>query len=345
MKISVSVKLIILLLLVILALPLAVSISTSVLSKLQDDAKAVNTIGYIRGSSQRLIHDIPTTKREHIINVVNNKFHDIDNRYLLENASYIKLSDFQTNYATLKRCWEDLTKSVIKSTSSKTALLYMSHQCWDSADKTANIAEMISRIKYDESAVVFLVIGCFILLLLILTIFVIHTEVKNKLEISVIQDPLTELYNRSYLYTQLESKIKTFKRTKEPFSLLFIDIDHFKSVNDNFGHSTGDKVLKNFASMVTEILREDDMAFRFGGEEFVVLAMHANSSQALFLAERIRVAIETYHFSNHFSITISIGICEFEDGYTLDKIIIIADSMMYQAKTQGRNQSCTYEAS
>lgn len=344
MKNSVSVKLIVLVLLVIFTLPLAIAISVSVLSKLQDDAKAVNTIGYIRGSSQRLTQMLSPQERFSMLKEVEKKFDDIEKVYTSNNLSYIKETQFIQHYSKLRSCWNQLNKLTKQVQPSLEKVHTLEKQCWESADKTANITESISHIKYDQSAMIFLLVGCFILLLLIITIVVIHTEVKNKLEKSVIQDPLTKLYNRNYLYTKLESKIKVFQRTQDPFTLLFIDMDHFKRINDDFGHSTGDLVLKKFASIVTKVLREDDLAFRFGGEEFVVLAAHANSEQAFFLAERIRLAVENYHFHTNFSVSISVGICEFKEGNTLDEIIDTADNMMYQAKAKGRNQSCIYKA-
>ena len=343
-KNSASLKLITLLLLLISTLPLGITISISVLSKLQNDAKAVNTIGYIRGSSQRLLISPSFEHQQKIIDIVDSKFEEIEKKYIPKNKSYIDASDFTADYQSLRSYWDRLKNNVLKGDISQRELRFISEQCWIRADAVANTAEKISRIKYEESELIFLGIGSFILMLLVISIVLIYTEVKNKLALNVIQDSLTKLYNRTYFLKKLQSSIKSFERTKHPFSLLFIDIDHFKSINDNFGHSIGDDILRGFADLLRETLREGDIAFRYGGEEFVVLAKHADISASYALAERIRKKVESYPFNAQFSVTISLGVSEFKEGDTVDDIINHADDMMYQAKSQGRNRTCIYHS-
>lgn len=343
MKNQVSLKLTVLILILISTLPLSIGISMSVLSKLQSDAEAVNNIGYIRGSSQRLVKDISYGYKNKIIREVEEKFDHIDQEYLIQNQPYLNENDFSSHYDQLKNYWHSLKKSVLKKEVSTDEILTLSEQNWESANALANAAQEISTIKYDESMLIFFAIGSFIFALLIFTIIVISSEVKNKLEIHVVQDALTKLYNRTHLLKSVQDNIKAFKRLQHPFSLIFIDIDHFKSINDKYGHSLGDKILIDFANLLTKTLRSEDIAFRYGGEEFVILANHANAATAYVLAERIRKKVEKHDFNTAFSITISLGIAQFEKGYSLDDIINHADNMMYKAKSQGRNRTCIYQ--
>lgn len=341
MKNSISLKLIILLLLLLSTLPIGISISMSVLSKLENDAKALNTIGYIRGSSQRLVKNISMKNKQTIIKKIEQKFKQIDTIYIPENKSYLKSTNFFIDYHELKRIWLILKKSVLEENMSDESIL-LSEDSWKSADAAANSYQTIAHVKHNEAIIAIFAIGCFIFFLLIFIIILIYTKVKNKLEIQVIKDSLTKLYNRTYLLEKLNSRIKSFERSNNPFSLIFMDIDHFKSINDNFGHSVGDEVLKNFAMILQDTLREDDIAFRYGGEEFVVLVKYANASASYALAERIRIKVESYDFNALFSVTISLGISEIQVGDTLDGIINRADDMMYQAKAKGRNCTCQH---
>lgn len=343
MKNSVSLRLIILLLLLLSTLPIGISVSMSVIAKLENDAKALNSIGYIRGSSQRLVKNISIKHKQTIIETVEQKFNEIDTVYIPQNISYLKSTDFFTDYHELQRVWLRLKKSALEESTSQASTL-LSEDSWNSADAAANSYENISKFKHDETMLVIFATGSFIFLLLIFSIILIYTKVKNKLEIHVIQDSLTKLYNRSYLFKILHSSIKSFERSKKPFSLIFIDIDRFKSINDNFGHGVGDEVLKNFATLLQDTLREDDIAFRYGGEEFVVLAKDTNASASCSFAERIRKKVEIHDFNTLFSVTISLGVSEFQRGDALADIINRADDMMYQAKAEGRNRTCLYTA-
>jgi GGDEF domain-containing protein len=105
-------------------------------------------------------------------------------------------------------------------------------------------------------------------------------------------DPLTKLYNRSYFFLKVKDELKRYKRYNTTFSILLLDIDDFKKINDTFGHQTGDKILLEFASILEKTKRELDVCARYGGEEFIVLLPHTDLDEALIIAERIRENIE-----------------------------------------------------
>lgn len=131
-----------------------------------------------------------------------------------------------------------------------------------------------------------------------------------------------------------------------PASLLMLDIDHFKKVNDTYGHQAGDVVLSNVAGLIRDTLRETDLFARYGGEEFVLLATGTEQDGALILAERLRTLIEGAvftHGNNWIAVTISIGIGAWDASVKEDfeELIRRADSALYRAKEQGRNRYCT----
>jgi len=161
-------------------------------------------------------------------------------------------------------------------------------------------------------------------------------------------DPLTQLYNRRYFMTESNLAIEKAQISKEPLSVIILDIDHFKAVNDQYGHKAGDLVLESVASAFHEFSRSKDLIARFGGEEFIFLLPNTNQIQAYDCAERIRQGIEKHNVNVSdkltLQITVSIGIAEIEinNTETLEAAINRADQALYQAKTHGRN--CVFKA-
>lgn len=151
-------------------------------------------------------------------------------------------------------------------------------------------------------------------------------------------DQLTGLYNRTYFYKEAEREMKRADRYHTPIAMLLLDIDHFKQVNDAFGHLTGDEVLRNMARAITSSLRGADIAARYGGEEFVVLMPNISFCKAVYAAERIRVLLENSHLLPSGKLTVSIGTAEYIHGETFDDWFKRADAALYRAKNSGRNR-------
>ncbi|QGY39287.1 diguanylate cyclase [Pseudodesulfovibrio cashew] len=156
------------------------------------------------------------------------------------------------------------------------------------------------------------------------------------------RDGLTRIYNRHSFEERLIYEIKRRRRYNHDLSLLMVDLDHFKQVNDTYGHKAGDMVLRKVGEILTTTFRTTDLPARYGGEEFVVLLPHTAERDAWTLAERVREAIQTcsFHFDGHdFTVTASIGVASVEGG-ALSKdedLILKADKALYEAKHNGRN--------
>jgi len=173
------------------------------------------------------------------------------------------------------------------------------------------------------------------------------TEQKNieqKLEILSRTDPLTGLLNRRSFDEILINELSRFKRSKEAYSLLMFDIDHFKKINDTYGHSTGDIAIQNIAKSCQSILRSHDKVARIGGEEFCVLLPYTSKKVALNVAEKLRDIISKSLISTtsgDITMTISIGVSEADINDTEHNAILErADKKMYEAKETGRNRVC-----
>ncbi len=163
-------------------------------------------------------------------------------------------------------------------------------------------------------------------------------ESRDELERLSIIDALTKLYNRRYLMTRLDEEGRRARRVDRPFSLLMMDVDHFKKVNDTYGHQAGDEVLAGVAAVLQESTREVDCAARYGGEEFVMLLPETPIAGALDVAERIRTRLAQETFPGG-AVTLSIGVAEFPaDGETPEFVLRAADAALYRAKRDGRDR-------
>ncbi|MDH4163930.1 MAG: diguanylate cyclase [Nitrospirota bacterium] len=167
-------------------------------------------------------------------------------------------------------------------------------------------------------------------------------DMLSQVENLAVMDPLTGLFNRRRFETILGNEFRRSVRYHSPLSLLMLDIDHFKIINDTFGHQTGDAVLKECARLFHDLVRQVDTVARYGGEEFVILSPNITRDSAFQAADRIRKAIEAHSFPGveGRSITISIGVASMPDPAldSEEKFIHSADMAMYEAKKKGRNR-------
>jgi diguanylate cyclase (GGDEF)-like protein len=154
-------------------------------------------------------------------------------------------------------------------------------------------------------------------------------------------DPLTQTHNRASFEDSIKREMSLAVRNAKSLSLIFLDIDHFKTINDTYGHECGDATLVLGVKWIKENLRDSDIVFRYGGEEFVILLNGTDANGAELLAERIRASIESHTIAfgmETLKITASLGVSTLRDNDTLESFVQRADKAMYTAKNRGRNQ-------
>jgi diguanylate cyclase (GGDEF)-like protein len=196
--------------------------------------------------------------------------------------------------------------------------------------------------------IVLICIGSLIIVILInLFYFAKIQRYIQEVEHLNIIDPMTGLYNRRFLQNFIDNFVSKNEPKNESFTILMIDIDFFKKVNDTYGHDIGDKVIVAVANVLQQNIRKSDLAIRYGGEEFMVLLHYANKEAAYKIAQKIKNAFSAIEFetadNQKFSKTLSIGISEFpKDGDTIWKCIKLADTALYTAKTTGRDKVIIY---
>lgn len=158
-----------------------------------------------------------------------------------------------------------------------------------------------------------------------------------------IKDNLTGLFNRYYFDLRAQDEIAISDRYGEPLTMMMLDLDHFKNINDTWGHPAGDEVLKKTAEMLSSVIRKSDYVFRVGGEEFVVLMPKTDVKNAMAVAEKIRKAIENTEYNIEENVTISIGVSQKEKSEMLDSWYSRTDKALYYAKESGRNCVVNFE--
>ncbi|MHB1176589.1 MAG: GGDEF domain-containing protein [Sulfuriferula sp.] len=166
-------------------------------------------------------------------------------------------------------------------------------------------------------------------------------ENRDALYELTIRDGLTGLYNHRTFYTLLADELARSQRSTRPVSLLMLDIDHFKHVNDTYGHLTGDAILRGLSELLGQQLRAIDRVCRYGGEEIAVILPEIDPGTASSIAERLRACVETHLFEANATvhITISIGVASSPtDGDSADSLVAAADAALYAAKRSGRNR-------
>ena len=175
-----------------------------------------------------------------------------------------------------------------------------------------------------------------------------RANLQQSIEMAIV-DPLTSLHNRRFLETQLPPLLQAAAGRGRPLSLMILDIDHFKGVNDTHGHDVGDEVLQAFATRVKGFIRGSDLLCRLGGEEFIVVMPETPSSVAATIAERIRAAVASTAFpiekgEKQLSVTVSIGIAERGGDLGAGAVLKRADQALYQSKSLGRNRVTAHAA-
>lgn len=210
-------------------------------------------------------------------------------------------------------------------------------------------ANTLTRAPYSHNAIV----TCSLALTLNGVLFHMFSRFSNRLNDRLLtlarNDPLTGLFNSRAYYELCENQIRTLKRSSESFAILFIDLDYFKRINDEYGHAAGDKVLRVVAECLTKMKRESDLLARVGGEEFSMFLPKTDLVGAIQMAERTLAAIRKIRLKldshDQLTLTASIGVAnQHDDQWTMAAIEREADQAMYEAKAAGRNQVVAFKA-
>jgi len=320
-------------------------------NNLKNDAKIINETGIIRGSIQRaakLILSDSIQVHEGIIDDIDVFIEDfLDKEWLYCHGRVEKhiLNDIRK----LKGVWENLKPKLREYQKSKSGrlrkeIIRESEKCWKIADTVVLNAQLANEYKMSGFKTFYIIIFLDILSAAII-ILLIFLYVRQKLEHETVRDPLTNLYNRRFYENVIEVETARSKRYNLPLSLIIFDIDHFKDINDTYGHKAGDRALIDLAGVVINSVRKSDSVFRVGGEEFAIINTDTDLEGAFELSEKFRKKVANYVFQNDIKVTISLGVAQFHGDITKDELYYHADKALYLAKSRGRNRTEVFKQS
>lgn len=308
-------------------------LTKSLKNSIYQDAFLVNKLGQIRGSIQRYAKlKLNNISADFVKEQIENDF-NIINQFVKQN--YIpdaKKPHFLYLLKKVKHDWNE-----IKKEKSKESILITSENCWNEANNLTNYAEQVSEYKKNKllKKVTYITLATAFLILLI--IFFVYFMIKKGLEKEKIIDPLTKLYNRRHFIDNFNYFIDLYERYKRPFSIIFLDIDNFKQINDTYGHQKGDEILINLSKHIMHELRNTDLAFRYGGEEIVIILPETELYEAYQIAERLRESIKNKIKIKSKPVTVSMGVGTY-DGEGMFSFIERVDEAVYEAKRKGKDR-------
>ncbi len=307
---------------------------------IEEDANAINSAGVIRGTIQRIAKlELNGTRSDEMILATDR----LISEFLSHRIYFVEEGDkFQSAMGELNTSWEYFKDCVYSYRSSNTyenklELIAISEKMWELCNETVKIAQYISekKISYYKILLIFIVFILFILGIIIISLKI---YVRDKLEYLTIHDVLTGVYNRLYFNEYLKNTMKDADRAGTSLCLVILDIDHFKKVNDSFGHHRGDCVLKEIAELTSKCIRQNDALARIGGEEFAIILTNTTSEGAMKVAEKVRQGIYDHSFTEVGKITISLGVALYKNGQSAEIFFKNADEALYRAKNNGRNR-------
>lgn len=308
---------------------------------ISNDAEIVNKLGTIRGTVQRLVKlELNDVASDGLINDIDSTINQFADRKI---KVYDQNDDILTSLHSLNQDWLTIKGLILnyrhdRSDASKKALLKHSEIFWDKSNNTVFVSQGVAERKIGHYKISYLLFMANLLLGGVI-VFLINKYVRKNLEYLVTHDNLTQIYNRGYFKDFLRAEMQKVAQTERRLSLIMLDIDHFKVVNDTYGHDAGDYVLKEMTATVAKNLRKSDVFARLGGEEFVIIAPDTALEEAFQLAEKVRLAIADHQFEQIGQITISLGVTELVWHDNIDTISRRVDDALYHAKNQGRNRT------
>jgi len=346
LELKASIQIILLLFLLSTIVATAGGVAIYQLGIFSNDAFAINNLGVVRGSIQRTtkreIASVPSdpliTSIDKTIDLIRQRYveNNNDENLLRENISE-KLDELVVSWNSLKKMY----KTYRKDRSNKDEILLQSEVCWEKANFLTFSVQKISEEKLVSYRNLIISIAVIVSAFILLIMFTVYHIIHKHLEVDVITDSLTQLFNRSHFNQILDQQINLCRRYNYIFSLILVDIDYFKAINDEFGHHAGDVVLTKFAKLLKDNAREVDFVFRVGGEEFAVITPQCDVEQAKLIAEKYRILISESDFSIQKKMTVSAGTASYMNSETRDEFYVRTDKALYKAKDSGRNQVVT----
>lgn len=316
---------------------------------LQDDARIINQAGLVRGSIQRITKtaminpEVITPEHFESIEQRLNYFLQVEDQYLYregEPLHFYGVGELKLKWRLLKESLEDYIKV---PTAEKQQLIFeQSEACWNSSVEMVAIVQKRSEHKVNNIRLVLYLMFFLVVSIVVMVIALLFFYVSRKLELEAVSDHLTGANNRRMYDSVMEEELGRCNRYGTDLSLVLIDLDHFKQINDHHGHKVGDQVLIEFTRLMKSSRRQTDRFFRLGGEEFAIICLGADIASATGLAQKAcdQLACQQFRFDGQ--VTASFGVAQYVAGDSDDALYHQADLALYEAKRKGRNRVEVY---
>lgn len=316
----------------------------STVENLRFDARIINETGIIRGSIQRatkLVLSDTSDQYNEIFDDINSQFdhfiEDDENRHDgVDDVLFQGILNLREEWRTLEGLLIEFQEN--PSEQIKDEIAGESEQCWEAADSVVLTAQFATEVKMGDFELFYKILAVNAITAILVVLHAI-LYVRKKLEYESAHDSLTGLFNRRSYDNIIQSEIARSARYSSMVSLIIFDVDKFKLINDNYGHGIGDRVFIDLAREVKNSVRESDMVFRVGGDEFAIICAETTAEGASLLAEKVRGRIERFSFATGSTVTISMGVAEYQEGITKEQLYQHADQALYYAKKSGRNRT------
>ncbi|GAA5316688.1 MAG: hypothetical protein AseanaTS_18920 [Candidatus Pelagadaptatus aseana] len=317
---------------------------------LQDDARIINQAGLIRGGIQRITKiiminpDLVSQSEMDNIDDRLNYFLDVEDQYVYRKEGaldYRGVGELKLKWRLLKESLEDYKQA--PTMDKQQLILQQSEVCWSTAVELVHLVQKHSEHKVRSIRLTLYLMFFAVATIVVLVIVILIFYVTRKLEQETIRDHLTGAYNRRMYDTVMEEELVRCNRYNASLSLILIDLDHFKQINDQYGHKAGDQVLIDFTKLMQSSRRKTDHFYRLGGEEFAIICSGADLIAAIGLAEKMCGQVANNKFSIDGQVTASFGVAQYVNGDSDDALYHQADLALYQAKRSGRNRVEVYD--
>lgn len=310
--------------------------------RFRNEANIINSAGKIRGNIQRVVRkELSGENPEDGIKIVEEFFDNFRNKkpgYKVTervDTFYKELDRFSNEWTTLLSFLKDYRKTNTETV--KLKMLEKSEICWELSNKLVLLTQVSYEDKLSFFNIVFITNAAF-MIGIFLIIMITRNHIQLKLEKMANYDGLTNVRNRYAYNEMMKNELYKKERYGEKLTLIIFDIDHFKLINDNHGHKTGDAILIKIAELAESVLRKSDTLFRVGGEEFCIILSNSTLEAGVVAAEKVRKTVENHEFIHNKKVTVSFGVAEPLDNENSDSLFKRADNCLYSAKNNGRNQ-------
>ncbi len=318
---------------------------------IKHDAQVINEAGIVRGSIQRATKLLVARENGEVIALMAEVQESISRFFSME-GKYYHIGPGSNAFEMMGKLnaqWQNLERNMVEYQVSPTsqnedAVVTLSEECWVVANEAVLMAQQETEYKIGLIKKIFYVIILLNGSSAISVMFLVFMYVRKKLEHETSHDQLTGLHNRRAYVQAITSEVALNQRYNIPLSLVILDIDFFKRINDTYGHKKGDEVLIATSKVLAKSIRKTDLVYRIGGEEFAIIAPGTNLEGARVLAESVRIKVEELKHKNLTSVTISLGVSELLPEEDEESLFFTADKALYKAKEKGRNRTEVYVA-